>query len=115
MTVEEDDFQRSLDYIVEGAEELLDRPYTRGGGRESQDLCEVMETMEEVVIIADLTKARFGQLSVSVTEEEMRIRGPGMEVAQRLPCRVDPSTLRSDSRNGIVTMTVAKPALGDVL
>jgi HSP20 family molecular chaperone IbpA len=49
-----------------------------------------------------------GQLSVSLREQRLQVKGPDFEVKKTLPSRVIPESLASRYNNGVLSVTVKK-------
>jgi HSP20 family molecular chaperone IbpA len=113
MKTESDELQKSLDSIVARAEQLLDRPYASGIDLEDErgdwsERCEVIETMDSVLVILDVSGYALSEVGVSFRSESMCLDVPGARWEQTLPCQVDPASAQRDFRNGILSLRIAK-------
>jgi HSP20 family molecular chaperone IbpA len=113
MKTESDELQRSLDSIVARAEQLLDRPYVSGLDLEPDDgswaeRCEVMETMDSLLVILDLSGYSVSEVVLSVQRESIVVDVPGARMDLALPCAVDTAGASRDYRNGILSLRLTK-------
>lgn len=92
------------------AERLIDRTDKASTRTKQDDRCEVVEGMDFVMAVLDLPGREPADLHISIVDEEMRIEGPGLHITTELPCRVDPTGLGSDYRNGILSVKILKPS-----
>jgi len=106
-------FEASLDAIVRGAEDLLDRPYlvdwtTRGDDDQEYNV-ELIESPEFVTALVDAPGFREKDFVTKSTEEELTVLGPTFKLKKALPCKVVAGETDSSYRNGILSVRMPKP------
>jgi HSP20 family molecular chaperone IbpA len=111
LSSQSDELQRSLDFIIEKAERLLDRPFDGSLTSDDEDWegrCEVIETVESVLVIIDISGIGVLDIDIALGEDELTVSVPGTETRLKLPCRISPSPIRRENRNGVLSMDFAK-------
>ncbi|MBI3841050.1 MAG: Hsp20/alpha crystallin family protein [Thaumarchaeota archaeon] len=112
MSPDADALDESLDEIVRRAEMMLDGPVQTVGvartqGDRVRDL-ELVEALNFVVLIVDVPGFGEHELKATVTEETICVEGPTFSVSQTLSCRVTPSTVETQYRNGVLSVKATK-------
>jgi hypothetical protein len=113
LSKETDEFQRRLDFIVERAEQLIDRNYAKQpqlrGGSLLADRFEVIEDMDSILVVIDASRMETESLQVEADGDELKVRWFGGELVQRLPSMVESGSQTREERNGVVTVRFMKP------
>lgn len=108
-----DSLEQTLEELVRRAERLLDRPYEKEWFAVAQEevwegRCELVERNEYVTVVLEAPGYGPSDLRASVFEDEIKVETPDFSLRRSLPCRVDPESLRTDYRNGVLSVRIAK-------
>ena len=74
----------------------------------SKDRGELVERADSVSFIMLASGYCLKDFKVRVVGGELRVEAPDFEVNRPLDCRVDPQGVRSDYRNGVLSVRIAK-------
>lgn len=107
-----DSLEQTLEDLVKRAERLLDRPYEKGWFSAAQEgwkgRCELVERIETVTVVLEAPGYQPSDLRSSVSEDEIMVEAPDFSVRRALPCRVDPESIQTEYRNGVLSIQIAK-------
>ena len=75
---------------------------------QSKDGGELVERADSVSFIMLASGYCLKDFKVRVVGGELRVQAPDFEVDRALDCRVDPQGVRTDYRNGVLSVRIAK-------
>ena len=102
-----DPLDDAISDLVRAAQQNLDQaPTTEPAG--PRDRGELVERREFISFILMAPGHCIRDFRVRVVKEELRIDAPDLEVRRPLGCRVDPLAMKTDYRNGVLSVRMPK-------
>ena len=115
---EGDELQRSLDLMVERAQNLIDGPeeagpemdeYWPSSWPEARGIrLEFIESPEELTIILDGPRFDPRDVIIELTEASIYVHSGRFRMKKDLPCRVIPRTRKDAFSNGVMSLIIFK-------
>ncbi|MDA4124180.1 MAG: Hsp20/alpha crystallin family protein [Thaumarchaeota archaeon] len=107
-----DSFQRVLDALIENAVGMMNHPVHPNvdpkSGLARRDDGELMESASRVTFILNAPGYWQEDLHVSVSADEVEVRGPDFVVRKRFLPDVDPASVEKSYTNGILEIRLKK-------
>ena len=104
---ESDPLEDALGDLVRAAQRDLDGA-SRIEGPNSKDGGELVERPDSVSFVLMAAGYSLGDFEARVEKDELVVCAPDFEIRRRIGCQVEPSQVRTDYRNGVLSVRVAK-------